>query len=258
MTGDEGLEAGPGGTGRPATGPDAAGISAAGKARAGRTATGNAAAATYAGLLGGEAGVVPGGVAFTAGTVVSLLATAADAVVGLGTVTGSEAGPAGLVVTLRVATAPDVARVLAGHRVWVSGSTTDDDLVVLAAVARVAPGGLELTGVASLAHERRRGAVRAPVDAAVSLRCASGSYSATTLDLSHSGCRVRIDAGDGEPLPEPGDTVELTIGVSTDMQVHATGVVVRREGDDVALRFTALPTLDEVRIDQTVFGHLGG
>ena len=170
------------------------------------------------------------------------------------------AGPAGIVVTARIDVSAEDAAALAGERVW-ARLQVGEGVRVLEAVA--SPGvlrtELELTGVLSLAAETRRAEPRVPTQRRAQVRAgedgATGSVTARTVDLSRSGARLGLPAG--QALPDAG-TLEVTLDVGGEDAVSVTAHVVRADPQrqEVAVRFVDLVEADAQRIDRVVLAEL--
>ncbi len=177
-----------------------------------------------------------------------------------------ESEPGGLTVVAVVSAEPLTIRAAAGQNVWVSFSTPSNALIVMAALARERIGGpgnrLELTGVRMLAYEPRRRSLRAGLSRPVQLHSGAGTHRATTLDLSRGGCRV-LTEDPGDPLDPgaPGNLSEgyaLAVSVELDdgLVLETDALVVRADGPELALRFTALAATEAAEVDAAVFREL--
>lgn len=101
----------------------------------------------------------------------------------------------GIVVTGRVQVGAGAASALNGRRVWARARAPEGMVVVQAVAQQVAArrDELELTGVIGLAVEARRAAVRARLQRSILLlRDGVPSRGTWTIDLSSTGCRVRL------------------------------------------------------------------
>jgi PilZ domain len=183
-----------------------------------------------------------------------------------GTISEWTAGPAGLVVTARVAMAPEDAQALSGRRVWARVDAGEGATSVLEAVASmdVAGTALVLTGVLSLVHETRRTEPRAETARRAQLRSraaggtvAAAAAAARTVDLSRTGARLQLPPGTA-PLPVGDAPVEVTLEVGESQAVSATAHVVRVDAQrqEVAVRFVDLMEGDAQRIDRLVLAEL--
>jgi hypothetical protein len=193
------------------------------------------------------------------GSGMSLLPVDAPGVVVLGEVTSWSASPAGLVVTARVSVRPDTAQALSGARVWASAHTAvSDTLVVITAVARSArpaTGELELTGIATVAKETRRRAVRAPLQLRGTVVHGDHRSTGHTRDLSRTGCRLQFAQA---PALDPGHQVGVEIDMSDQERIQVTGRVVRfdRADQELTMRFIDVGSIAAAAIDRIVFEEL--
>jgi PilZ domain len=159
-----------------------------------------------------------------------------------------------LVITARVRVGTGAASVLNGHRVWVR-ATAGQGMVVVQAVAKPVAGRrdeIELTGVVALAVETRRTAVRARLERAiVLLRDGTPSRGTTTLDLSSSGCRLRLP--DDEPLA-PGERLQTVVtGQDGDPMLLLGEVVwVDTDAGEAALHFVEVSDADRFALEHDV------
>jgi len=159
-----------------------------------------------------------------------------------------------LVMTGRVRVGAGAASVLNGHRVWVR-ATAAQGLVVVQAVAKPVAGRrdeIELTGVVGLAVETRRTAVRARLERAiVLLRDGAPSRGTTTLDLSSSGCRLRLP--EDQPL-SPGERLQTVVtGQAGDPMLLLGEVVwVDSEAGEAALHFVEVSDADRFALEHDV------
>jgi hypothetical protein len=179
---------------------------------------------------------------------------------GAGTVHGEvtlwTASAGGAVVTSRVRAGLGAASALYGERVWVSARTSQTSaLVVFHAIGQPVDARrdeLELTGVTLLASETRRGTLRAQVARPVLLlRDGAPSRGTSTVDLSSSGCRVRLPEGQDY---QEGERLQAAVEVDAGPAVWARGEVVRVDRDlaEVALRFLEVDDADRDRLDRDV------
>jgi hypothetical protein len=195
------------------------------------------------------------------GSQVSLMRTTAPANVSRAVVRSWDRSDSGLVVTARVAMNPQAAAPLDRLTVWVSARTArSSSLVVLSAVVRAAPeapGELVLTGIADLALEARREAVRARFERPALLVAAGGQQPARALDLSRTGCRMALD---GDPVAELGAAVEVRMELRDRLPLRAAAHVLRvdPEGGELIVHFDRLSADDAQRVDYEVFSTLTG
>ncbi len=174
----------------------------------------------------------------------------------LGELTLWSAGLAGTVVTIRVRAGLGPVTALRGERVWVvTRPGGEQGLVVFQAVGQVvapARDELELTGVTWLAAETRRAALRAQVARPVLLvREGVPSRGTETIDLSSTGCRVQLPAGQ---TLLPGERLQTAVDVLDGSTVWVRSEVVRVDEDraQVALKFVDLTLEDRDLIDRDV------
>ncbi|MDQ1633081.1 MAG: PilZ domain [Frankiaceae bacterium] len=169
------------------------------------------------------------------------------------------ASPGGLAVTAEVRLDRSGTELLAGSTVWATFRTGDGGQLVLSALARPSSGEpevLELTGVAMLAREHRRDAVRAGLRQDVRLVTGEVEHSATTLDLSSGGCRVQV----ADPSAfEVGGVVDVQLELDGEAPLTAAGQVVRSDqvAHEVAVRFLDLTDDDEAVLDALVYSAIG-
>jgi hypothetical protein len=193
------------------------------------------------------------------GSGVSLLPVDAPGVVVLGEVTSWSASPAGLVVTAKVSVLPDTAQALSGTKVWASAHTAiSDTLVVVTAVARSdrpSTGELELTGLATVAKESRRRAVRAPLQLRGTVVVGESRSTGQTRDLSRTGCRLQFTEA---PAVDAGHQVNVEIDISDTERIQVVGRVVRVDSADqeLTLRFIDVGSTAAAAIDRIVFEEL--
>ncbi|MBL8929618.1 MAG: PilZ domain-containing protein [Kineosporiaceae bacterium] len=160
----------------------------------------------------------------------------------------------GIVVTSRVRVGVGAVGQLAGERVWVR-LRTPQALVVLRAVAHPVagrPDEIELTGVSGLAVESRRQAVRARLVRPILLvRDGVAARGTQTLDLSATGCRVRLPE---DQVLEPGDRLQTVVTDSSGESLWLRSEVVRVDADrgEVALHFIEIADADRDRLDREV------
>lgn len=164
------------------------------------------------------------------------------------------AGAGGMVVTARVDVGAGAAGAVSGRRVWVR-ARTPRAMVVIQAVAQSVAGrrGLvELTGVSGLAVESRRTALRARLRRSILLlREGTPSRGTWTVDLSSSGCRVRLAAD--QDLHE-GDRLQavVTRPDGTAMWLRTEVVRVDAEAGEAALHFTDIDDADRNALEREV------
>jgi hypothetical protein len=165
-------------------------------------------------------------------------------------------------LTVEVATRPAVGWLFDEERIWISGRVEETgELVVLEATGVSDTGDpqdsgqLQLLGITTLAREPRRAAVRAPLNAMVEMSSALDGVLAetTTVDLSRSGCRLRMEHSDASPA------VGERLHVAMDLAGHRVGAaatVARREGPEVCLKFAALDDADTTLSERFVYDAL--
>jgi hypothetical protein len=169
------------------------------------------------------------------------------------------ASPGGLAVTAEVRVDPSAVDLLAGSSVWATFRTADAAQLVVAALARPSASEsdvLDLTGVAMLARESRREAVRAGLRREVTLLTGDVEHTATTLDLSSGGCRVQVAQPEAFGV---GEMVDVHLDLSGEKgPVTATGEVVRsdRVAHEVAVRFVDLTEVTEAALDALVYSAI--
>lgn len=168
------------------------------------------------------------------------------------------ASPGGLAISAEVRVDPSAADLLAGSSVYATFRTDDGGQLVVAALARPSMAEesvLDLTGVAMLARESRREAVRAGLRREVRLSAGDVEHSATTLDLSSGGCRVQV----AEPEAfDVGEVVDVHLELAGEGPVTATGEVVRsdRVAHEVAVRFVDLTETTGAALDALVYSSI--
>ena len=120
-----------------------------------------------------------------------------------------------------------------------------------------APGELALTGIADLALEARREAVRARFERPALLVAAGRQQPARALDLSRTGCRMALD---GDPVAELGAAVEVRMELRDRLPLRAAAHVLRvdPEGGELIVHFDRLSADDAQRVDYEVFSTLTG
>jgi hypothetical protein len=162
-------------------------------------------------------------------------------------------------LTLDVTAGSAVGWLFAGDSVWVSGRTPSGELVVLEAAPASDPAGpLRLLGVTTLAREPRRDAVRAEVRAPVTLSRVADATEGTelegvTVDLSRSGCRLRLHHGVAPPV---GHRLDVTMDFDGEA-VRAVATVTRADGPELCLALASLEPADALLVEKAVFGALG-
>jgi hypothetical protein len=194
------------------------------------------------------------------GSSVSLIPTAQPAPALSARLDSWLASPVGLAVTAEVSVDPSAVDLLAGESVWATFRTPDRGQLLVAALARPTSHHrerLELTGVAMIAREPRRDAIRAGLQREVSLVASGSEHSATTLDLSSGGCRVQVAEPEAFPV---GHEVSVRLELVGDRSVSAAGQIVRSDpvAHEVAVRFLDLSENDEAALDALVYGSLSG
>ena len=167
--------------------------------------------------------------------------------------------PNGLVVTCHVGTSPETVDALAGVRVYASARTAESQaLAVFEAVAQpVRDDVLTLTGVARLALEPRRAAVRVPVVRPATVSTGEGTLRVRTLDLSRGGARVELQPGETLPTEQP---LDLALELDPDTQVQLSAQVARVDEDaaQASLRFLHVRGEDAEQIERAVLRRLSG
>jgi hypothetical protein len=193
-----------------------------------------------------------------AGGEVTLLPVDLDSGMLRGVITHWLTGEAGLIVTIGVRTSREAAALCSGQRVWVSGrEAADQELLVLEVIARRASDQddttLILTGVLSLARERRRSAVRAATRHPATLTYSDGTTArGVATDLSHDGCR--IDLNQPDRLRPAGEMAEVRIELPGNKRFELSAEIIRidRVTGELGMRFE--PTeLDLAPIDRLVY-----
>src|ERR1700712_2122521 len=163
------------------------------------------------------------GSAPAAGSPVSLLPTQGAAPALAAQLESWLASPGGLAVTAEVRLDRSGTELLAGSTVWATFRTGDGGQLVLSALARPSSGEpelLELTGVAMLAREHRRDAVRAGLRQDVRLVTGQVEHPATTLDLSSGGCRVQVADPSAFGV---GEVVDVQLELDGEGPLHTAG-----------------------------------
>jgi hypothetical protein len=171
-----------------------------------------------------------------------------------GEVTVWSPGAGGIVVTSRVRVGAGAATALSGQRVWVRTRAPEAMVVVQALAQPVAgrPDEIELTGVSGLAVEARRAAVRARLSRPILLlREGIPSRGTHTLDLSSTGCRVRLDP---DQQIAPGDRLQTVVTDADGATMWLLSEVIRidYERAEAALRFLDISDADRDRLDREV------
>lgn len=173
-----------------------------------------------------------------------------------GEITLWTASAGGVVVTSRVRTGLGAVSALRGERLWLTTRThRTASLVVFHAVGQPVisrPDELELTGVTLLGSETRRTALRAHVARPVLLvQDGMPSRGTSTVDLSATGCRVRLPQG--QEL-RAGEQVRTAVDVEGGETVWARSEVVRvdRDASEVALRFVEVEDAGRELLDRDV------
>jgi PilZ domain len=193
-----------------------------------------------------------------AGGEVTMLPVDLDSGLLRGVITHWLTGEAGLIVTIGVRTSREAAALCSGQRVWVSGrEAADQELLVLEVIARRASDQddttLILTGVLSLARERRRSAVRAATRHPATLTYSDGTTArGVATDLSHDGCR--IDLNQPDRLRPAGEMAEVRIELPGNKRFELSAEIIRidRVTGELGMRFE--PTeLDLAPIDRLVY-----
>ncbi len=165
-------------------------------------------------------------------------------------------GAGGIVVTARMTVGAGAASALAGRRVWVR-ARAPGAMVVIQAVAQPVSGRreeVELTGVSGLAVEARRGAVRARLRRSILLlRDGHPSRGCWTVDLSSSGCRVRM--ADDQQLTV-GDRLQAAVTDAVGGTLWLRGEVVRVDSDaqEAALHFVDVGQAERNALEREVLG----
>lgn len=162
----------------------------------------------------------------------------------------------GIVVTIRVRINLGSVTELLGTQVWVRLRAPEALIVVRGLAHPVAgwPDEIELTGVTGLAVEARRQAVRARLVRPILLLTAGGPARGTqTLDLSATGCRVRLPEDLGY---QPGDVLETVVTDSRGENLRLRSEVVRvdTERGEAALHFIEIADADRDRLEREVLG----
>lgn len=160
----------------------------------------------------------------------------------------------GIVVTIRVRINLGSVTELLGTQVWVRVRAPEALIVVrgLAQPVGGRPDEIELTGVTGLAVEARRQAVRARLVRPILLLSTGGPPRGTqTLDLSATGCRVRLP--EGHSL-QPGDLLETVVTDSRGENLRLRSEVVRVDAGrgEAALHFVEIADGDRDRLEREV------
>jgi hypothetical protein len=196
------------------------------------------------------------------GSRVSLMPTRAPVRVAVGTLADWVPSPTGLGVSASVHLPSRAADALDGADVWLSARTSRAHcLVVLSALAALRPSGrLGLTGVADLVHETRRAGPRARLRGGVTLTLPGAPvperlWTGGLVDLSRSGCRVRMD---GRVAVGAGSPVRLDLRLSDGRMLRAAGSVLRTDAplSELVVEFADLAPADLRRLDFEVLSAL--
>jgi hypothetical protein len=188
--------------------------------------------------------------------------TSAPARMAVGTLDDWLPSPTGLRVTASVRLPDGDADALDGADVWVSARTARAQcLVVLSALAALRPSGrLGLTGVADLVRESRRSGPRARLGGGVTLTLPGAPapdrlWTGGLVDLSRSGCRVRMD---GRPAVATGSPVRLDLRLHDGRMLRAGGQVLRTDAprSELVVEFADLAPADLRRLDFEVLSAL--
>jgi hypothetical protein len=168
------------------------------------------------------------------------------------------ASPGGLAISAEVRIDRAAVDILAGASVWATFRTAGGGQLLVASLARPTVGAaeiLELTGVAMLAREPRRDAIRAGLRREVRLLADDIEHSATTLDLSSGGCRVQVAEPEAFPV---GRAVDVHLDLAAEGPLQAAGEIVRSDpvAHEVAVRFLDLSEADEAALDAVVYGTI--
>ncbi len=171
-----------------------------------------------------------------------------------GEVTLWSPGLGGIVVTCRVRVDAQAVELLAGERVWVRMRAPEAMVVVQAAVHPVQgrPDEMELVGVTGLAVEVRRGAVRARLERPVTLVRGTSRHTTSTLDLSATGCRVRLPEDDGPLRPGEQLSVHVSDATGDELQLRSEVIRVDLDSGEAALRFVDIAPAVQNRLDREV------
>jgi hypothetical protein len=168
------------------------------------------------------------------------------------------ASPGGLAISAEVRVDAAAVDLLAGVSVWANFRTAAGVQLVVAALARpsaVQDDMLELTGVAMLAREPRRDAIRAGLRREVRLIADTVEHSATTLDLSSGGCRVQVAEPEAFGI---GAVVDVHLDLADAGPLSASGEIVRSDtvAHEVAVRFIDLTESTEAALDALVYSAI--
>ena len=160
----------------------------------------------------------------------------------------------GIVVTGRVRIGAGAASAVNGRRVWVR-ARAPEAMVVVQAVAQMVAGRrdeIELTGVVGLAVETRRAAVRARLERSILLvREGVPSRGTWTLDLSSTGCRVRLPQ---DQQLARGDRMRTMVSGNGGEPMWLIGEVVWVDADagEAALHFVDVSEWDRNALERDV------
>lgn len=175
-----------------------------------------------------------------------------------GTVRSWTPSPSGLVMTCVVAIDAVTATRLRGERLWLSATTAAGSLLVFEGVGQQAgaPDQLGVTGMASVARESRRSAVRVEAERPAYLRLSDERViAARTVDLSRLGARIALPAG----LTVRAQT-SLTVSVDIDEgdSVTVSGTVLRADDErgQVVVQFTRVEKADRDRLEDGVLARV--
>ena len=188
-----------------------------------------------------------------------LLVSHADGVAHPAVVVSWEARDDGLVITAALEVAPEVARHLADHRVWVSLPAQERGVSVFGGVARaVSATRVLVTGVVPVVRETRRrqprlGAANAPASVTVRVRAGGAVRRLRAADLSRDA--VRVEAS-GELGLAAGDHVGFEVELGTGEVVTGDGTVTRVDGRHVVVHFDGLEPGGGQRIERHVLLRL--
>jgi hypothetical protein len=200
----------------------------------------------------------PGNEDPTPGSPVSLIPTEQPAPALAASLESWLASPGGLAISAEVRVDRSAIDLLAGASVWATFRIDNGGQLVVAALARPSSASddlLDLTGVAMLARESRREAVRAGLRREVRLLAGDVEHPATTLDLSSGGCRVQV----AEPGAfGVGEVVDVQLELAGGGPLTASGQVVRSDAvaHEVAVRFVDLSESDEAALDALVYSTI--
>ena len=165
---------------------------------------------------------------------------------------------AGLVVAATLEVAPEVARRLADHRVWVSLGEQRGVSVFGGVAHPVSATALLVTGVVPVVRETRRrqprlGAATAPVSVTIRLRAGGAVRRLRAADLSRDAVRVEVS---GEIGLAAGDHVGFEVELGPGEVVAGDGTVIRVDGRHAVVHFDDLAAGDGQRIERHVLLRL--